>query len=150
MKPLEHTSLQCIYCDDIRDEVDGKTTIVGWYGAGVRVPLPAEGALLIPTLGIIGVLTMPPDSKYKSMKLELMQDENVLQSVGMPDQALNEMQVPVDQTAKLLFGREVRIAIKMNNLQIADPCTLRMRVILDGDEAYSNGLGFERKQLSGT
>lgn len=150
MKPLEHTSLQCIYCDDIRDEVGGKTTIVGWYGSGVAVPLPAEGALSIPSLGIIGVFTMPPDSKYRSMKVELIQDEIVLQSVVMPAQALNEMQVPVGQTAKPLFGREVRMAIKMNNLQIANPCILRMKVVVDDEEVYGNGLGFERNQSSST
>jgi hypothetical protein len=144
MKSLKHTQLQCIYCDDIRDEVEGKTTVVGWY-AGVPVSLPDEGALLIPSLGIIGVLTMPPALKYKSMKVEFMQNEHVLQSVVMPDQALNEMKVPVDQSAESLFGREVRIAIKMINLQIADPCTLRMRVVLDKEEIYGNGLDFERK-----
>ena len=144
MKSLKHTQLQCIYCDDIRDEVEGKTTVVGWY-AGVPVSLPDEGALLIPSLGIIGVLTMPPASKYKSMKVEFMQNEHVLQSVVMPDQALNEMKVPVGQSAKSPLGREVRIAIKMINLQIADPCTLRMRVVVDEDEIYGNGLDFERK-----
>lgn len=150
MNPLKHTTLLCLYCDDIRQEVGDKTTIVGWYGGGANVHLPAEGPLLIPSLGIVGVLTMPLDSKYKSMKMELMQDENVLQSVVMPDQAVNEMQVPVGHAAKPLFGREVRIAIKMNNLQIAEPCTLRMRVIVDDEEVYSNGLGFERNQSSGT
>jgi hypothetical protein len=145
MKSLKHPNLQCIYCDDIRDEVGGKTTIVGWYG-GVPVSLPEEGALLIPSLGIIGVLTMPSDSKYKSMKVEFMQNEHVLQSVVMPDQALNEMKVPVDQSAESLFGREVRIAIKMINLQIADPCTLRMRVVIDEEEIYGNGLDFERNK----
>jgi DNA-binding transcriptional regulator YiaG len=43
MKSLKHPNLQCIYCDDIRDEVGGKTTIVGWY-VGVPVSLPEEGA----------------------------------------------------------------------------------------------------------
>lgn len=143
MKPLEHSSLQCIYCDDIRDEMGGKTTIVGWY-AGDRIGLPSEGALLIPTLGIVGVLAMPLEQKCKSIKVELLQDQNVLHSVVLPNQALNEMQVEEATTSEPLFGREVRIVIKMNNLQVGEPCIFRMRIVMDDEEVYGNGLQFTR------
>lgn len=143
MKPLEHRSLQCIYCDDIRDEAGGKTTIVGWFG-GEPISLPAEGALLIPTLGIVGMLTMPLEPKCKSMKVELLQDQHVLQSVVMPEQALNDMQVDEALTPATQFGRQIRIAIKANNLQVAEPCVLRMRITADDEEVYSNGLRFTR------
>lgn len=143
MKPLEHLSLQCVYCDDIRDEVGGKTTVVGWYG-GDPIGLPAEGALLMPTLGIVGMLVMPLAPKFKSMKMELLQDQQVLQSVVMPEQALNEMQVEEAPTSAPQFGRQIRIAIKINNLQVAEPCVLRMRMTVDDEEVYSNGLRFTR------
>ncbi|MBK6998891.1 MAG: hypothetical protein IPH35_02570 [Rhodoferax sp.] len=146
MKPLERCSLQCIYCDDIRAEAQGKTTIVGWH-TGEPIGLPAEGALLIPTLGIVGMLAMPLESKHESMKVELLQDQHVLQSVAMPEQALHEMQVDEALTLAPLFGyqvHQVRIAIKMNNLQVAQPCVLRMRVTVDDEEVYGNGLRFTR------
>lgn len=143
MKPLEHRSLQCIYCDDIRDETGGKITIVGWYG-GEPISLPAEGALLIPALGIVGMLTMPPEPKCKSMKVELLQDQHVLQSVVMPEKSLNDMQVDEVLTDVPQFGRQVRIAIKANNMQVAEPCMLRMRITVDDEEVYSNGQRFTR------
>ena len=143
MKPLEHSSLQCIYCDDIRDEAGGKTTIVGWYG-GNSVNLPAEGPLLIPTLGIVGMLVMPPEQKCKSMRVDFLQDENVLQSVVMPDQALNEMHEKEVTTFAPILGRQTRIVIKINHMQVVEPCTLRMRITVDDEEVYSNGLRFAR------
>ena len=143
MKPLEHRSLHCIYCDDIRDEAGGKTTIVGWYG-GQPISLPSEGALLIPTLGIVGMLTMPLEPKCKSMKVELLQDQHVLQSVVMPEQALNDTQVDEGLTPEQQFGRQVRIVIKANNLQVAESCILRMRITVDDEEVYSNGQCFTR------
>jgi hypothetical protein len=143
MKPLEQSSLQCLYCDDIRDETGGKTTIVGWYGAK-PIELPTEGALLIPTLGIVGMLVIPLEPKCKSMKVELLQDKNVLQSVVMPDQALNEMQVEDATTSAPMLGRQARIVIKINNLLVGDPCILRMRITVDDEEVYSNGLQFAR------
>lgn len=143
MKPLEHLSLQCIYCDDIREEAGGKTTIVGWYG-GDPIGLPVEGALLLPTLGIVGMLAMPLEPKYKSMKVELLQDQQVLQSVLMPEQALNEMQVEKVPTSAPQFGRQIRIVIKVQNLPVAEPCTFRMRITAGDEEVYSNGLRFTR------
>lgn len=143
MKPLEHLSLHCIFCDDIRAETGGKTTLVGWY-AGEPNRLPEEGALLIPTLGVVGMLAMPLTPKHKSIKMELLQDEHVLQSTDMPEQALQEMQVEEAPTCAPLLGRQVRIVIKINNLKIEEPCVLRMRMTVGEQEVYSNGLRFVR------
>lgn len=143
MKPLEQSSLQCLYCDDIREEAGGKTTIVGWY-SGKPIDLPAESALLIPTLGIVGMLVLLPERKFKSMKVELLQDKNVLQSLVMPDQVPNEMQVEDATTSAPVLGRQIRIVIKINNLQVENPCILSMRIIMDDEEVYSNGLQFAR------
>ena len=114
MKPLEHLSLHCIFCDDIRAELEGKTTLVGWY-AGEPNRLPEEGALLIPTLGVVGMLAMPLTPKHKSIKMEFLQDEHVLQSTDMPEQALQEMQVEEAPTCAPLLGRQVRIVIKISS-----------------------------------
>ncbi|MDB5937939.1 MAG: hypothetical protein JWP77_303 [Polaromonas sp.] len=143
MKLLEHRSLQCIYCDDIRDEAGGKTTIVGWYGE-LPISLPADGIMLIPTLGVVGMLAMPLEQKCNSMKVEILQDQNILHSVVMPEDAIKEMQVDEAKTSELLLMHQIRIAIKINNLPIADPCTLRMRITVDDQEVYSNGLRFIR------
>jgi hypothetical protein len=144
MKSLENFSLQCIYCDDIRDEAGGKTTIVGWY-TGDPIELPEVGSLLIPTLGIVGMLVMPLEPKYKSMKVELLQDQHVLQRVLIPDQALHEMLDVKATRGAPLFGRQARIVIKMHNLQLEDSCILRMRITVDDEAVYSNGLRFTRE-----
>lgn len=143
MKPLERPSLQCIYCDDLRDEMGGKTTIVGWYG-GESVPLPVDGLLSLPSLCVIGLLAMPMEPRFSSMKVELMQDDNVLQSASMPHHALSEMQEGSSQPDPSSCGRQIRVAVKLNNMQISDPCILRLRVVLDDEAIYGNGLRFTR------
>lgn len=143
MKPFEHVSLQCIYCDDIRDEANGKTTIVGWYGNEV-ISLPPEKPLVLSNLCVIGMVTMPLFSKFTSFKVELMQDENVVQSIIVPSEPVEAMQESDNGSSFPQIGKQVRIAIKMLNMQISNPCILRLRIVLDGNEVSGNGLCFTR------
>ena len=139
MKPLEHSSLQCIYCDDIREEINGKTTIVGWYDGSSTIVLPPEDALTLPSLCIVGLLTIPFELKIKSFALELRLGEKVLQSIRPPTESINAVN---DDREKL--GRQFRIALKSTNFKVSTPCALRLYAMLDDVELYSNGLYFSR------
>ena len=140
MKPLERISLQCIYCDDIRDEIGGKTTIVGWYG-GEHVQLPPDGTLLLPSLCVIGLVAMPLTTNYAVFKLELLLGDAILHSINIPPESVGDTQASVDG---LSWGKEIRIAIKMNNIPVPGPGVLRLRIAVDGDEYLGNGLRFTR------
>lgn len=140
MKPLKHSSLQCIYCDDIRDEASGKTTIIGWYG-GEHVQLPPEGPLLLPTLCVLGLAAIPLELKYTSFKVELLQDDVILQSVSIPPDSVKEMQ---EGNSGTFMGKQIRVAIKLANMQVNNPCVLRLRMLVDDDELYGSGLRFTR------
>lgn len=143
MNPLDHVTLQCIYCDDIRDEVGGKTSIIGWY-SGEPIAMPPEGFLLLPTFCLMGMLALPIDTQFKTLKLEMLQDEEVLHTVVIPEQAVKDLQTGEAHTATPLFGRQARFAIKMNNFAIVKPCIVRMRITLDDLVVNANGLPFKR------
>lgn len=143
MKPLENISLQCIYCDDIRDETNGKTTIVGWYG-GEHVQLPLDGPLLLTSLCMVGLVAMPLTPSDTSFRLDLMQGTDVLQSVNIPPEAVEEMQTNSNGQS---IGKQIRIAIKMANMTVSEPCILRLRIVVDKEEIYGNGLRFTRQPV---
>ncbi|APW48669.1 DUF6941 family protein [Rhodoferax antarcticus] len=143
MKPLEHRSVQCIYCDDIRDEVDGKTTIVGWYGSEF-VQMPPEGALVLPTLGVIALVVMPPEPRFESFRLELLQGETLLQGIDLPPEAVANLQAENEDAENKSMGRQVRIAIRLQNLLVAEPGVIALRVILDKEVLHANRLRFKR------
>lgn len=140
MKSTKQISLQCLYCDDIRDEKEGKTTIVGWYG-GEHIKLPAEGPLILPSLGVIGLVAVPSESNYKTFKLDLMLDDAILHSANVPPQIVGNLQKTADSASR---GKEIRIALKVANMQISDPGVLRLRVVVDEEEIYGNGIRFSR------
>lgn len=141
MKPLEHRFLQCIFCDDIREEVGGKKTIVGWH-AGETIAVPKDGAIVLPSLCLVGLLSVPPNPKFSSLSIDLTQDDDALQHVMVPAEALEKMQD--DESSNTLYGRQIQLAIKMTNLSIDRTCVLRLRVTIDEEELFSNGLRFSK------
>lgn len=146
MKRLEHRSLQCIYCDDVREEVGGKTTIVGWYPAH-DVQLPAEGELFLPSLCVLANILAPLDQPFTSMKVELMQDEQVLQTIEPPEQVLVEIQEQAKKSPGPLEALQIHVAIKLQGWRTDQPCRLHLRATLDDEVLYGNGLRFARKVM---
>lgn len=147
MKRLEHRSLQCIYCDDVREELGGKTTIVGWYPAN-NVLLPTEGGLLLPGLCVLANIFTPLEQPFKSMKVELLQDDQVLQTIEPPAQALLEMQEQAKQSPGPMEALQIRVAIKLVNWSTDQPCRVHLRATLDDEVLYGNGLRFARQTMS--
>lgn len=145
MKQFEHPSLQCLYCDDIRNEADGKTTIVGWYGKEA-ITLPPTEALNFPIMCIVGLLALPLATKISTLKVQFMQDENIVQSIDVPAEPVEAIQATDKESSHLeinKFGIQIRIILKLG-IQINQPCILRLRVLLDDDELNGNGLRFIR------
>lgn len=146
MKRLKHRSLQCIYCDDVREEVSGKTTIVGWYPAH-DIALPAEDGLFLPSLCVLANILNPLDQPFKSMKVELMQDDQVLQTIEPPEQALLEMQEQAKKSPGPLEALQIHVAIKLLSWRTDQPCRVHLRATLDDEVLYGNGLRFTRQAV---
>lgn len=136
MKPLEHSSLQCIYCDDVRNEENGKTTIIGWHNSST-ILIPSNETMSL-HLCIIGIISVPP--KFMKLQFELMQEEHVLQSFK------TEINKISDDSNLVVYGRQLRVMFRIKDMQISAPCTLRLRAITDDGQTvntvYGNGLYF--------
>lgn len=141
IKPLEHSSLYCIFCDDIRNELDGKTSIVGWYADGTQV-LMGGVPLLLPKFSIVGILTIPIEKQPAAMTIDLLKDEEVLQSISIPHDKLDSARDVSQRKPSSPRTIAFRLAIQTVNFPIDRACTLRMRVQFDSTELYSNGLEF--------
>ena len=142
MKPLEHSHLECIYCDDFRNEENDKTTIVGWYNSS-SIQLPPDAPLILPSLCIIGIVSIPLELTLTSCKFELTQDETILQSIDVPASDL-EVGFSKIKNQLLQYGRQLRIVFKLANIRITQPGVLRLRAVINGEIVYGNGFYFLR------
>ena len=141
IKPLEYSSLYCIFCDDIRNEVDGKTSVIGWFADSTQIKMSSV-PMMLSKFSMIGILTIPNEDQPSEMKIDLLKDEEVFQSISVPHDRLTDAKRESPPNSSPLRGVALRLAIQTLNLPIERPCTLRMRIRFDSTELYSNGIQF--------
>ncbi|MGY0561669.1 DUF6941 family protein [Luteimonas sp. A277] len=71
MRPYAHA----VYCDDIREEVGGKSTLVGVYHGSLMVQsFPAT----LPKLCVVLQVVLPAENLPEGLKMRVMLDEELL------------------------------------------------------------------------
>ncbi len=146
MQTIDARSVSAIYCDDIRQEVGGKITVVGMYPQGSPVQFPAQGAVMLHKFCVIGHIRTPLDRPLKSLVCELRLDDEVLHHVELPPDALNERE-PTRPGRK---GFAAQLVMEFGNMVISREGVLRFVAIVDGTEVYEcPGLEFTKKPHTG-
>lgn len=127
--------LEVIYCDDVRVEVSGKRILIGVYTATMYVPqFPATLPKFCILLSYLGSMDAPPDQ----LRFLVYRDEELLADQVLPDGAARK---PLNDTDGL-DAPLIRAMIQMefSPFELAGPCTLRVRAVVDGIELRSSAL----------
>lgn len=102
-----------LFCDDIRQEVNGKTTLVGVYGPELIVL--GEDSVTMPILALSMRLLIPPDLKFKNVKIVISLQSGSeskmlaeLDEIKMPDrESLEKTTTIPPEGAMALFNGHV-------------------------------------------
>lgn len=132
--------LSTIYADDLRQEIDGKITIVGMYQCQMLVP---AFPITIPKLAILMTGVTPVDCPFTKGKFILLKDTEVMQSI---DFDVTEKDFAF--SADIENGNRVmqmQFATFVSPLQLDGPCVLRTR--LETDEGVIAGRALVVSQL---
>jgi len=115
--------LSVIYADDLRQEVDGKITIVGMYQAQMLVPV---FPISLPKLAVLMTAVTPADQPFGKLTLQLMKDDEVLQSLDLDLTGQGVVSLAQDQEGAAIM--ELNFANIISPLQLDGPCQLRARL----------------------
>jgi hypothetical protein len=80
--------LSVIYADDLRQEIDGKITIVGMYQSQMLVP---AFPFVIPKLAILMTAATPVNDPFGKVTLKLLKDTELLLSTDLD---MSEQEMP--------------------------------------------------------
>jgi len=135
--PRPANSGYAIFCDDIREEINGKTTYVGVYGGDMLIA--AAAPVVIPQLCCLVQVLFDPDNLPESANILLKRfteagDQGPIASFDLPPLA----SLPKPEYTPG-FGDEVRRfalsgVMKMSPFGIEEPCSLRAIAVIDGVE----------------
>lgn len=115
--------LSVIYADDLRQEIDGKLTIVGMYQAQMLVP---AFPITLPKLAVLMTAVTPAEQPFGKVTLQLLKDDEILQSLEMD---LSGQEVPSPEfDPEGIATMELQFANIISPLQLDGPCKLRARL----------------------
>lgn len=134
----------CIYCEDIRHEVDGKMSVIGWLGP--RMAMPANGLpLTLPKLCAVINIRRTGLEPMQSLRITLRHNDTVLQSISPTSDHLAAMQADILKDARefQLRGISIKLNLQMQFFSIQTPGKLSTFVEIDGQpEIEAEGLRF--------
>ena len=136
-------ALTCLYCDDVRLESDGRSTLVGWYAQNALThagPFP----ITVLNLAVVLLLRVASMQTVQSLQLELWLDDELRYSLTPTAEDLQAMWADALKASGQSDAMTVRVVMKFPNLPIPKPGRLYFKAALDGDVTISNPLVIEQ------
>ena len=139
-----------IYCDDIRQELGSKLSLMGIYQGKMFVP---SFPIVLSKLCVAVWAVTPIDRPFTKLTLRLLHGDKVVLEAPLPDEFLNtqgnlvETLDPVNP--KTLTAHT---AIQLSPLPIEGPVSLKLRIQTEQEELRAGGLEIElaaQEQLTG-
>lgn len=147
--------LEVIYCDDVRQEVGNKQSLMGVYPGDLYLEaLPA----VLPKLCIVATLVIPAAECFESLRIKAMQGEHYLFASGdipPPDDEVSPGALSADDglDKDAMDNREdedpmlrLSLVLVLSPFQVDEETLLRVVAELDGVPVSSRGLRIRRRR----
>lgn len=126
-----------IFCDDIRDEVGGKVTLVGTYGSDMIVG--SEAPIALPQLCCAAFVRLDKDALAENVTIQIVKHlaSDTIETIALAELTdLKNLSIPEQ---KPVYGESkrflsLRAAIRMSPFFIEEETTLRAIAVIDADE----------------
>ena len=133
-----------IFCDDIRQEVNGKTTHVGIYAG--EMSIVSEGNAVIPQLCALLVYRDLPDTMltrpvlYKLIRSSDKGEQVLLEAPFNPPPDLKIREAPQIGRQDGTNFTEIRLEAKLAPFIVEESCLLKSRIYVGDDEVLCGAL----------
>lgn len=124
------------FCEDIRNEVNNKFSLMGIIGPLLYVP---EFPATLPKLCAVVTAITPHDQPFHSVIFKGTMGETVLFEFTMDESQLEQMRqssAPIDEP----MGFEAKAMVVLSPFHIPSPTKIKVTVVADGEEIRCGGL----------
>lgn len=131
-------TVHCIYCDDVREEITNKLSLIGVYQSVMFV---REFPILLSKLCIVVNIHTPVSQPFEDLKVRVLLNDDVIAEIDL-DQALLQSQVNLqnenqdDDNTFISFNTVFRLM----PLVIPEPSFIRVRAITENKEIKGTAL----------
>ena len=134
--------VQTIFCDDVRQEVGNKNSLMGVYAAEMKFSsLPT----IVPQLCVLVQVRTPKDRPIRSLQITVTLGEATLANFIAPPESLPTSAASVSYFSGLdqddeLGCLSIGAAFHIMGFSVAIPGAVRVHVIADGEKLVAQGL----------
>lgn len=132
--------LTCLYCDDVRLEADGRSSILGWHAQDVLVTPFAAFPLVLHSLAVVLLLRLPAGKSVPDLTLQMLVGDEVRYSMAASEQDLQAMLADAQKAIDAQGAQIIRVVMKFPNLTIPSPGPLCFEAKVGESEVSSNPL----------
>ena len=116
------------YCDDIRHEVSGKTTLIGCYGPALFVrKLPIK----LPKLCFHFTICAPIDNAIETAEITMTQNDQVILKVDGQINMPADSEIEETDTMVSITG-----GFDMPSFTVEEPALLQTKILINGKEYF--------------
>jgi hypothetical protein len=140
--------LSVLFADDVRQEIDGKITIVGIYQSKMIFhELPA----VIPKLAVVMTAVTPRSKPFSKLEFVLTRDDEVIQKLDISQDMIEQSRTDSEDRSPMTSGTvEYQFAAILGPLNIDAPCLFRGKAITESGEILGRSLEVMVNQSSST
>lgn len=129
-----------IYCDDIRNEIGNKLTLVGVYqGALVASPIPA----LLPKLCVVLTLHTPKERMFEQVSVVGTYDDQEAFRMELSKEELDSITADLPPPSADTKSYEMTLMATLTPFQIETTGTLKLEIIADGEQLRCSSLSIK-------
>lgn len=129
-----------LYCDDVRNEIGGKTTIVGIYGNELNVSAPENGDVVtLAKLCVAVTVQTPKEQPFLTLRLKLFKDDEVIQQIEVPSKDLVEAAATTEENEQKNFHTFTALFVAQP-FPIASSFLLRVHAETESEEIMASAL----------
>ncbi|WP_143595019.1 hypothetical protein [Thioclava sp. DLFJ4-1] len=132
-----------IFCDDIRNEVNGKLTLIGCYSGDMNFTNP--GPATLPTFSALVNIRIPKTTIFRSLKLHVIKEEgdqkqDILTADLDPDEEdLRRIISEAEKQDKDGTMISLTLPCRWSPLPISESGFIKVRAYLDGEKEIRLG-----------
>ncbi len=126
--------MHVLYCDDIRHEITGKTTLVGVYGSVMFV---REFPAMLPQLCVAVWVMLPFGAPPKSLRIKVLFDDNQLAEMDIGTEDPEQVKLPAGEDFAWISAQPQLV---FSPLEIPGPGKISVQAVADGKELSSASL----------
>ena len=132
--------IYCLYCEDVRKEASGQSTLLGWFTGPVTLKTYPS---ILQKLTVVVTIHSPATEPIQTASVFVTLGKTRIHEIHLPESELQKLHEQIQNSpANEVRGMDIQVVVSFGPLIVDEPTNLRASALIDGELFEGNGLRF--------